>query len=106
MRDGGVTSGIDESIVNALETSSGQVARPRSVRIVTALPKNVAGGVARNVLTAISNRMAIGDLSRLSNPEVVETIRAGVQGLEVPVSSRDVADDILNFGTDRARETT
>jgi len=56
----------------------------------------------RRVLAAISNRLPVGDVTTLANPEVVEQIRIMVQGT-APVEAVPpalVADDIKNFGKD------
>jgi len=51
----------------------------------------------RRVLASISNRMAIGDVTTLANPDIVEKVRVQVQGA-APVVTKDVPEDIKRFG--------
>lgn len=93
---------IEKAVVKELETLIGKIARPKSVRIVSDMPKTRSGKIMRRVLASISNRLPIGDVTTLANPEVVEQIRIMVQGKDpvvlVPVAA--VAEDIKNFGKD------
>ena len=52
----------------------------------------------RRVLAAISNRMPVGDVTTLANPEVVEQIRVMVQGAGPVETTTVVAEDIKKFG--------
>src|SRR6202022_1635966 len=65
---------IEKAGVKQLETLIGKIARPRSVRIVPDMPKTRSGKIMRRVLASISNRMPVGDVTTLANPEVVEQI--------------------------------
>jgi acetyl-CoA synthetase len=72
----GVT-GSDEltrKIVDAIVRDIGPIARPRRVWIVPDLPKTRSGKIMRRILASISDHREIGDVTTLSNPEVVETI--------------------------------
>ncbi len=51
----------------------------------------------RRVLAAISNQMATGDVATLANPDVVENVRALVQGKE-KVVLKEGPDDLKTFG--------
>ena len=51
----------------------------------------------RRVLAAISNRLDVGDVTTLANPDVVENIRIMVQG-EGEVETRTGPEDIERFG--------
>jgi hypothetical protein len=61
------------------------------------MPKTRSGKIMRRVLAAISNRMAVGDITTLANPDVVEQIRKQVQG-DAPVETKAAPDDIKRFG--------
>ena len=89
---------IEKQVVKELETLIGKIARPRSVRIVPDMPKTRSGKIMRRVLAAISNRMPVGDVTTLANPEVVEQIRVMVQGAGPVETTTNVADDIKKFG--------
>jgi acetyl-CoA synthetase len=94
---------IEKAVVKELETLIGKIARPRSVRIVSDMPKTRSGKIMRRVLASISNRLPVGDVTTLANPEVVEQIRVMVQGnapAPVNVPAAAIADDIKNFGKD------
>ena len=89
---------IERDVVNKLETLIGKIARPKSVRIVPDMPKTRSGKIMRRVLAAISNRMPVGDVTTLANPEVVEQIRVMVQGQAPVEHNTEVGDDIRKFG--------
>ena len=88
---------ITDKVINALETHIGKIARPRTVRIVPDMPKTRSGKIMRRVLASISNQMDYGDITTLSNPEVVEQIRVQVQGAG-PVVKKKGPEDIARFG--------
>ena len=89
---------IEKQIVKEIETLIGKIARPKSVRIVPDMPKTRSGKIMRRVLAAISNRMPVGDVTTLANPEVVEQIRVMVQGAGPVEHTTEVAEDIKRFG--------
>ncbi|HEY8711346.1 MAG TPA: acetate--CoA ligase [Thermoanaerobaculia bacterium] len=89
---------IEKRIVKEIETLIGKIARPKSVWIVPDMPKTRSGKIMRRVLASISNRMPVGDVTTLANPEVVEQIRVMVQG-EGPVEqTTEIGEDIKRFG--------
>ncbi|MBF7083156.1 acetate--CoA ligase [Desulfallas sp. Bu1-1] len=67
-------------ISGAVATVVGKIARPNKVYIVPDMPKTRSGKIMRRILASISNRTDVGDVTSLSNPEVVEHIRKQVQG--------------------------
>jgi acetyl-CoA synthetase len=71
---------IEASVVGAIETTIGKIARPKNVYIVPDMPKTRSGKIMRRVLAAISNGRDIGDITTLANPAVVDEIRKMVQG--------------------------
>jgi acetyl-CoA synthetase len=89
---------IEKSVVYELEKLIGKIARPKSVRIVSDMPKTRSGKIMRRVLAAISNRLPVGDTTTLANPEVVEQIRVQVQGAGPVETVKEVAEDIAKFG--------
>ena len=90
---------IEKEVVYELEKLIGKIARPKSVRIVSDMPKTRSGKIMRRVLAAISNHMNVGDVTTLANPEVVEQIRVMVQGSAAPATDlKDAPEDIANFG--------
>ena len=95
------SASIEKAVVQNLEALIGKIARPKSVRIVSDMPKTRSGKIMRRVLAAISNNLPVGDTTTLANPEVVEQIRVMVQGNEpVATPAADVGDDIKNFGNE------
>jgi len=64
----------------AISTVVGKIARPRAVHIVPDMPKTRSGKIMRRILASISNKSDVGDVTSLSNPDVVEEIRKQVQG--------------------------
>jgi acetyl-CoA synthetase len=73
---------IEDKVVKSIETSIGKIARPRHVWIVSDMPKTRSGKIMRRVLASLSNGRDVGDVTTLANPEVVEEIRAMVQGVK------------------------
>jgi len=93
------SAAIEKAVVTNLESLIGKIARPKSVRIVSDMPKTRSGKIMRRVLAAISNNLPVGDTTTLANPEVVEQIRVMVQGSEPVVAPvAEIGDDIKNFG--------
>src|SRR5574340_183264 len=62
----------------AVETEISPIARPRKVWIVPDMPKTRSGKIMRRVLAALSTGADTGDITTLSNPDVVDKIRAQV----------------------------
>ncbi len=89
---------IEKAVVYELEKLIGKIARPKSVRIVPDMPKTRSGKIMRRVLAAISNKLPVGDVTTLANPEVVEQIRVMVQGAGPVETTTEVAADIAKFG--------
>jgi len=66
-------------VVAAIETEIGKIARPKNVWIVPDMPKTRSGKIMRRVIASISNFAAVGDVTTLANPEIVDGIRHQVQ---------------------------
>jgi acetyl-CoA synthetase len=71
--------GLSQRISDAVAREIGPIARPRKVWIVPDLPKTRSGKIMRRILASITNNRDVGDVTSLSNPEVVEAIREMVQ---------------------------
>jgi acetyl-CoA synthetase len=99
LKPGVKAEGMPEKVTLAIETVIGKIARPKEVRIVPDMPKTRSGKIMRRVLASISNHMDYGDITTLSNPEVVEQIRVQVQGAG-PVEKKSGPEDIKRFGQD------
>ncbi len=74
---------IEDKVAAAIERLIGKIARPKNVWIVPDMPKTRSGKIMRRVIAGISNFTAVGDITTLANPEVVETIRHHVQAEKV-----------------------
>ena len=88
---------IQDKVTRSIETIIGKIARPKHVYIVSDMPKTRSGKIMRRVLASISNTMAVGDVTTLANPEVVEEVRKMVQG-DAPVATKEGPEDIARFG--------
>jgi acetyl-CoA synthetase len=64
-----------EKVSNAVVNEIGKIAKPRRVWVVTDMPKTRSGKIMRRVLSALSNRQDVGDVTTLANPEIVDEIR-------------------------------
>ncbi|MCY0898780.1 MAG: acetate--CoA ligase [Firmicutes bacterium] len=69
-----VSDDLAQKIVDAIVGEIGPIARPRKVWIVPDLPKTRSGKIMRRILASISDHREIGDVTTLSNPEVVDVI--------------------------------
>ena len=78
----------------------GKIARPKTIHIVSDMPKTRSGKIMRRVLAAISNEMDTGDITTLANPDIVEQIRLQVQG-ERKGPMKEGPADIKMFGDER-----
>ncbi|MHB1953581.1 MAG: acetate--CoA ligase [Sulfobacillus sp.] len=65
---------LSQKIVDAIVREIGPIARPRKIWMVPDLPKTRSGKIMRRILASISDNREIGDVTTLSNPEVVDTI--------------------------------
>jgi len=89
---------VIDRVVRAIEEVIGKIARPKRVYIVPDMPKTRSGKIMRRVLAAISNRRDVGDVTTLANPDVVEQIRAMVQGKDTQTTQEALPEDIAKFG--------
>jgi acetyl-CoA synthetase len=69
------TEALEKKINDAVCEQIGKIAKPRKVWIVTDMPKTRSGKIMRRVLGAISNKLDVGDVMTLANPEIVEEIK-------------------------------
>ncbi len=76
-------AGVEDKVAAAIETLIGKIARPKHVWVVPDMPKTRSGKIMRRVIAGISNFTAVGDITTLANPEIVETIRHHVQAEKV-----------------------
>lgn len=53
----------------------GAIARPKAVHVVPDLPKTRSGKIIRRVLAALASGAEVGDLTTVSDPSVIDTIR-------------------------------
>jgi acetyl-CoA synthetase len=74
------TEELAERIRIKVRTDISPIATPNKVYIVPDMPKTRSGKIMRRVLAAISNNEEVGDLTTLSNADVVEVIKKQVQG--------------------------
>ena len=88
---------MEAKVVAAIAGMIGKIAAPKHVYIVPDMPKTRSGKIMRRVLAAISNRLEMGDVMTLANPDVVEEIRVLVQGAE-KVATRSGPEDLRSFG--------
>ncbi|MBZ5552330.1 MAG: acetate--CoA ligase [Acidobacteriia bacterium] len=88
---------ITDKVSATIEAMIGKIARPKTVHIVSDMPKTRSGKIMRRVLAAISNTMDTGDITTLANPDVVEQIRKDVQGTGA-VKLKEGPEDLKQFG--------
>jgi acetyl-CoA synthetase len=66
---------LEKKISDAICREIGKIAKPRRVWIVKDMPKTRSGKIMRRVLSSISNKKDVGDVTTLANPEIVDDIR-------------------------------
>jgi len=91
---------IKKDVVASIETLIGKIARPAHVWIAEDMPKTRSGKIMRRVLAAVSNRLPVGDVSTLANPDVVEHIKTMVESQSQAPQRAEAegAEDIRRFG--------
>jgi acetyl-CoA synthetase len=76
LQPGADGTGVAKKVTDSIVREISPIARPRQVWVVPDLPKTRSGKIMRRILAAISNgHEDVGDVTTLSNPEVVEQIR-------------------------------
>jgi len=65
---------MQQKVADAITFQIGKIAKCRHVWIVPDMPKTRSGKIMRRVLGAISNKVDVGDVMTLANPEIVEEI--------------------------------
>jgi acetyl-CoA synthetase len=97
---------IEAKVSQAIETEIGKIAKPKRVWIVGDMPKTRSGKIMRRVLASISNFTDVGDTTTLSNPEIVEDIKAQVHGAKEAAGegprelSEREKEEIRSFGSE------
>jgi len=71
---GRVAEDIKKEIVNAIRKEIGPISLPKEIYLVPDLPKTRSGKIMRRILRKLFTGEELGDLSTLSNPEIVEKI--------------------------------
>jgi len=66
---------ITNKISNMVCEAIGKIAKPRKVWIVKDMPKTRSGKIMRRILSDISNKRNIGDVTSLANPDIVEDLK-------------------------------
>jgi len=74
------SDGLAKKVSDTVSDTIGKIARPKAVYIVPDMPKTRSGKIMRRVLAAISNKVDVGDVTTLANPEIVEEVQKLVQG--------------------------
>jgi acetyl-CoA synthetase len=74
---------IEKKVTATIERDIGKIARPKSVWIVSDMPKTRSGKIMRRVIAGVSNFTDVGDVSTLANPEIVDDIRHQVESEKV-----------------------
>ncbi|MFA4998518.1 MAG: acetate--CoA ligase [Candidatus Paceibacterota bacterium] len=66
---------IKKEIVDGIRKEIGPIALPKEIYLVPDLPKTRSGKIMRRILRKLFTGEELGDLSTLSNPEIVEKIK-------------------------------
>ena len=74
---------LKKELVKQVDKIIGPTARPEDIIFVEDLPKTRSGKIMRRLLKQIANNEALGDITTLRNPEVVEHIKEVFQKRKV-----------------------
>ena len=66
---------VKKEAIEQVKKEIGPIAAPKEVYLVEDLPKTRSGKIMRRILKRLFTGEELGDLSTLSNPEIVEKIR-------------------------------
>ncbi|MDO8265209.1 MAG: acetyl-coenzyme A synthetase, partial [Candidatus Parcubacteria bacterium] len=66
---------IKKGVVSQILKEIGPIALPKDIFIVDDLPKTRSGKIMRRILRKLFTGEDLGDLSTLSNPEIVDEIK-------------------------------
>ena len=70
---------LKEMVFKRVNQEIGPIALPKDVFKVSDLPKTRSGKIMRRILKNLLKKEELGDLSVLSNPEIIEKIKAEIQ---------------------------
>ena len=73
---------LAKELVKLVEKVIGPTARPERIIFAEDLPKTRSGKIMRRILKRIARGEDVGDITTLSNPEVVELLRKKVEELK------------------------
>ena len=71
---------MKKEIIDQIKKEIGPIAIPKQVYIIPDLPKTRSGKIMRRILKKLLTGEELGDLSTLSNPEIVEKIKNKING--------------------------
>lgn len=74
-----VPQDLKKEIIEQIKKEIGPIALPKEIYIVEDLPKTRSGKIMRRILRKLLIGEELGDLSTLSNPEIVEKIREAIE---------------------------
>ena len=70
---------LKKEIIDQIKKEIGPIALPKEVYLVEDLPKTRSGKIMRRILKRLFTGEELGDLSTLSNPEIVEKIKETIK---------------------------
>jgi acetyl-CoA synthetase len=78
------SAAVEEAMNASIRSAIGKVARVDLFQFVPGLPKTRSGKVMRRILRKVAEGEpeALGDISTLADPSVVDAIKAGAKRLE------------------------
>ena len=83
-----------QTLRNHVAGEIGKFARPASIVLMDSLPKTGSGKIMRRLLRDISEKRALGDVTTLTNPEVMSDINASARQ---PTPKEDPLDPLFTW---------
>jgi acetyl-CoA synthetase len=78
LTDGKADEGIVTELRNHVSKEIGPIAKPKSILVVSELPKTRSGKIMRRLLRDVAEKREVGDVTTLADSAVMESIKTGM----------------------------
>jgi acetyl-CoA synthetase len=78
LSDGEADDGIVTELRNHVSKEIGPIAKPKSILVVSELPKTRSGKIMRRLLRDVAEQREVGDVTTLADSAVMDRIREGM----------------------------
>jgi acetyl-CoA synthetase len=78
LTDGEADAGIVHELRNHVSKEIGPIAKPKSILVVSELPKTRSGKIMRRLLRDVAEQREVGDVTTLADSAVMDKIKEGM----------------------------